>query len=111
MPSRRRAARFVPSSSDCESNAYNLKKPAYGSACSRLTRKVPTIISSFKANPESPVFSWGIAVDGVTAVSWMAGRRGVVTVPVRHNAWVHLGNASFKHFTVHFADGKTEKIP
>jgi hypothetical protein len=91
-------------------HAYNLKKPASDWACSRLTRKVPTIISSFKANEESPVFSWGIALDGVTAVSWMAGSQGVVSVPVRHNAWVHLGNASFVHFTVHFKDGGTEKI-
>jgi len=28
-----------------------------------------------------------------------------------YSAWVHLGNASFKDFTVHFADGRTEKIP
>jgi hypothetical protein len=91
--------------------AYNLRKPASEWACSRLTQRVPTIISSFKANPDSPVFSWGIALDGVSAVSWIAGRPGVVTVPVRHNAWVHLGNASFVHFTVHFANGKTEKIP
>lgn len=92
-------------------HAYNLKKPAYDVGCSRLTQKVPTTIASSKANPESPVFSWGIALDGVTAVSWMAGRQGVISVPVRHNAWIHLGNASFKDFTVHFADGKTEKIP
>jgi hypothetical protein len=92
-------------------HAYNLKKPASDWGCSRLTRTVPVTIESFKANPESPVFSWGIALDGVTAVSWLAGRQGVVTVPVRHNAWVHLGNASFKDFTVHFADGTTGKIP
>jgi hypothetical protein len=92
-------------------HAYNLKKPASQWGCSRLTRKVPTTIESFKANPESPVFSWGIALDGVKAVSWMAGKQGVITVPVRHNAWVHLGNASFVHFTVHFKDGRTEKIP
>ena len=91
-------------------HAYNLKKPASQWGCSRLTRKVPTTIDSFKANDETPVFSWGVVLDGVTAVSWSAGRQGVITVPVRHNAWVHLGNASFVHFTVHFADGKTEKI-
>jgi hypothetical protein len=67
-------------------HAYNLKKPASDWACSRLTQKVPTIISSLKANPESPVFSWGIALDGVTTVSWMAGKQGVITVPVSHNA-------------------------
>ena len=92
-------------------HAYNLKKPASDWACSRLTRHVPTTIASFKANPQSPVFSWGIALDSVTAVSWMAGKQGVITVPVRHNAWAHLGNASFKDFTVHFADGRAEKIP
>jgi hypothetical protein len=92
-------------------HADNLKKPDADWGCSRLTRKVPTTIESFKANPESPVFSWGIALDGVTAVSWSAGKQGIITVPVRHNAWVHLGNASFVHFTAHFADGKTETIP
>ena len=92
-------------------HAYNLKKPASQWGCSRLTRKVPTSIDSLKANDETPVFSWGVALDGVTAVSWMAGRQGVITVPVRHNAWIHLGNASFAHFTVHFADGRTAKIP
>jgi hypothetical protein len=91
-------------------HASNLRKPASAWACSALTRKVPTTIASFKANPESPTFSWGIALDGVTAVSWTAGRQGVITVPVRHNAWAHLGNASFRRFTVHFADGRTEKI-
>jgi hypothetical protein len=92
-------------------HAYNLKKPASQWGCSRLTRKVPTTIGSIKTNEKTPVFSWGVALDGVTAVSWMAGRQGVVTVPVRHNAWVHLGNASFVHFTVHFADGRTKTIP
>jgi hypothetical protein len=92
-------------------HASNLKKPASEWGCTRLSRKVPTTVESFKANPESPVFSWGIARDGVGAVSWTAGRKGVITVPVRHNAWVHLGNASFVRFTVHFVDGRTERIP
>ncbi len=91
-------------------HASNLKKPASQWGCSRLTRKVPTTIGSLKANEETPVLSWGVALDGVTAVSWLAGRQGEITVPVRHNAWVHLGNASFVHFTVHFADGRTKRV-
>jgi hypothetical protein len=85
-------------------------EPASELGCSRLTRDVPTTIVSFKANPASPTVSFGVALDGITAVSWSAGKQGEVTVPVRHNAWVHLGNASFVHFTVHFADGRTQEI-
>jgi hypothetical protein len=91
-------------------HASNLKQPASDLACSRLSRSVPTTIASINANAGSPTFSFGIALDGVTAVSWSAAKHGVVTVPVRHNAWVHLGNASFRNVTVHFAGGRTRKI-
>lgn len=95
-------------------NAQNPKRSASDWGCTRggLTRTLPTTISSFRANEKSSFFSWGIARDGVTAVSWtMAGR--VISVPVRHNAWAYTGASAFSHsaITVHFADGRTQKIP
>jgi hypothetical protein len=84
---------------------------------SPLTQKVPSTVESFRAfkgpHGESPALSWGITLDGATAVSFPANRHLKITVPVKHNVWVYQGkwSAAVRGFTVHFNDGHTETIP
>lgn len=99
--------------------ARNMKPGGYTTGCtSPLTQKLPTTIESFRAwkklggsHQESPALSWGITLDGVTAISFMAGRHEL-TVPVKHNVWVYLGRAAVnKNVVVHFEDGRTQTVP
>ncbi len=99
--------------------ASNMKPGGYTAGCtSPLTQKLPTTIESFRAwkklggsHEESPALSWGITLDGVTAISFMAGRHEL-TVPVKHNVWVYLGRAAVnKSVVVHFQDGRTQTVP
>lgn len=81
---------------------------------SPLTGKVPTAINGFQAfkgpHGESPAVSFGVALDGVAAVSFTAGAR-LTTVPVEHNAWVYEGRyMAVRNFTVLFKNGRTETI-
>lgn len=84
---------------------------AAGMGCgSPLTQNQPTTAVSFKANDETPTISWGIALDSVAAVSFMAGGREV-TVPVNSNVWAYEGAApTLGSLTAHFKDGSTETI-
>jgi hypothetical protein len=98
--------------------ASNVKPGGYMEGCtSPLTQKLPTTVESFRAfkgpQGESPAISWGITLDGVTAISFPVNRRHTVTVPVRHNAWVYVGkwSAAVRGLTAHFQDGHTETIP
>ena len=62
-------------------------------------------------NRERAAFSWGIALDNVTAVSFIAGGQEV-TVPVKNNVWAYHGKKDLigaVPLTVHFTDGSTEK--
>jgi hypothetical protein len=78
---------------------------------------VPSTVESFRAfkgpHGESPALSWGITLDGATAVSFPANRHLTINVPVKHNVWVYLGkwSATVRGFTVHFKDGHTATIP
>src|SRR3954452_22605145 len=91
----------------------------YTEACtSPLTQKVPSTVESFRAfkgpHGESPALSWGITLDGATAVSFPVNRRHLtITVPVKRNVWVYQGkwSAAVRGFTVHFKDGHTETMP
>ena len=59
---------------------------------------------------ESPAVSWGITLDGVTAVSFTAGARKV-TLPVKHNAWVYIGRyMAARDFALHFRNGRTQTL-
>lgn len=96
----------------------NVKRGGYTQGCtSPLTQKVPSTLESFRAfkgpHGESPALSWGITLDGATAVSLPANRHLIITVPVKHNVWVYLGkwSATVRGFTVHFKDGHTATIP
>jgi hypothetical protein len=98
--------------------ASNMKRGGYGTGCaSPLTQKVPSTLESFRAlkgpHGESPALSWGITLDGATAVSFPANRHLTITVPVKHNVWVYQGkwSATVRGFTVHFKDGHTQTIP
>ena len=77
----------------------NDKRGGYTQGCiSPLTQKRPSTVESFRAfkgpHGESPALSWGITLDGATAVSFPANRHLTITVPVKHNVWVYLGKWS-----------------
>jgi hypothetical protein len=98
--------------------ANNMKRGGYTEGCSSpLTQKVPTTLESFRAfkgpHGESPTLSWGITLDGATAVSFPANRHLTITVPVKDNVWVYQGkwSAAVRGFTVQFKDGHTQTIP
>ncbi|MFL5959420.1 MAG: hypothetical protein ACJ75G_04015 [Gaiellaceae bacterium] len=89
----------------------NGKNDASAMGCgSPLTQDQPTTAASFRANDETPTISWGITLDNVTAVSFMASGQGV-TVPVVNNVWAYEGdNGGLESLTVHYADGTTSVL-
>jgi hypothetical protein len=77
---------------------------------SPLTQSEPSTAASFRANESTRAISWGIALDSVTAVSFMANGQEV-TVPVRNNVWAYEGAAATNGtLTARFKDGSTETI-
>ena len=89
----------------------NGKNDAAAMGCgSPLTQKQPTTVASFQANEATPPISYGIALDSVTAVSFMAGGQEV-TVPAKNNVWAYEGNNSaIGSLTVHLNNGTTETV-
>jgi hypothetical protein len=89
----------------------NGKNDAAAMGCgSPLTQGKPTSAASFQRSEGTPPISFGIALDSVTAVSFVAGGQEV-TVPVKNNVWAYEGNNSaIDSLTVHFNDGSTETI-
>jgi hypothetical protein len=87
------------------------KNDAAAMGCgSPLTQSQPTTAASFRANEAVPPITWGIALDGVTAVSFRAGGQEV-TVPVKNNVWAYEGqNSALEGWRVHFADGTTSVL-
>ena len=86
----------------------NGKNDAAAMGCgSPLTQSQPTTGQSFQANEATPPINYGIALDSVTAVSFMADGQEV-TVPVKDNVWAYEG--AIGSLTVHFDDGSTETI-
>jgi hypothetical protein len=87
------------------------KDDAAGMGCgSPLTQSQPSTAATFARNEASPAISWGIALDSVAAVSFMAGGHEV-TVPVNNNVWAYEGAApTHGSLTAHFKDGSTETI-
>lgn len=82
-----------------------------GMGCgSPLTQSQPTTAASFNVNHER--ITWGVTVDGVTAVSFIAGGKRV-TVPVVRNVWVYQGDYKGvpDSLAVHRANGSTETVP
>ena len=75
-----------------------------------LSKSRPITIGSARPNRATPLVSYGLALDGVTAVSFMAG--GIeTTVPVKDNVWAYEGqNGAFRSVTVHWEDGSTQTL-
>ncbi len=93
------------------SNATTAEGAAAMGCGSPLTQSQPATIASFRANQDTPPISWGIALDSVRAVSFMASGQEV-TVPVKNNVWVYQGdNSGLDTLTVHFNNGSTETMP
>ena len=89
----------------------NGKSDAAGMGCgSPLTQSQPSTAATFARNQTSPAISWGVTIDAVTAVSFMADGHEV-TEPVTNNVWAYEG-APPTHGTItaHFKDGSTEPI-
>jgi hypothetical protein len=79
-----------------------------------LTQSDPVTISSFvrvKNGPNAtPPLSYGIAKDGITAVSFTAHGREQ-TVPVKNNVWFYEGNSNIlASITIHYANGSTRTL-
>lgn len=76
-----------------------------------LSDAQPTTISTWGGNrPGQPTVSFGVARDGVTAISFMAQGREV-TVRVKHNVWAYEGDSAVQaSATVHYADGRTATL-
>ena len=75
-----------------------------------LTNRQPTTVGQVRPDYSLPPLSWGVTLDSVAAVSFMAGGREV-TVPVKNNVWSYEGaNSALQSLTVHFTDGNTQTI-
>lgn len=79
-----------------------------------LTQYEPVTIASsvrVKNGPHAtPPLSYGIAKDGITAVSFTA-HGGEQTVPVKHNVWFYEGNSNvLRSITIHYANGSTRTL-
>ena len=72
-----------------------------------LSRSHPSTVFLYGQDPGITPPTFGIALDGVTAVSFEADGREV-TVPVKDNVWIYPGDVFFSAYsrlTAHFADG------
>ncbi len=75
-----------------------------------LSATQPITISSFRRGPHEPPVSFGVARDGVTAVSFRAHGHEV-TVPVNHNVWAYEGTSNvLRSAIVHYASGTTTTL-
>jgi hypothetical protein len=76
----------------------------------QLSQKRPTTWADFGATWSGLPFTWGLALDNVTSVSFVAGGRKL-TLPVKNNVWAYGGGKSeLTAVTVHFADGSTRTV-
>jgi hypothetical protein len=96
----------------CLANVYppgsSNAKGGYGCGDS-LSQSQPITIGSEQPNPATPPISYGLAMDGVTAVSFMA--EGVeTTVLVKDNVWAYEGQANLQSVIVHWADDSTQTL-
>jgi hypothetical protein len=92
-------------------NHGNLLLASYGNA---LTQAEPITVGSFvrvKNGPNATLpLSYGIAKDGITAVSFMA--HGIEkSVPVKDNVWFYEGRSNvLGSITIHYTDGHTQTL-
>jgi hypothetical protein len=74
-----------------------------------LSRSRPITIVSEQVNRSTPRVSYGLALDGVTAVSFRAGG-AEKTVPVKDNVWAYEGQANLRAIAVHWENGSTQTL-
>jgi hypothetical protein len=74
-----------------------------------LSRSRPITIASEQTNHSTPRVSYGLALDGVTAVSFTAGG-AETTVAVKDNVWTFEGQANLRAITVHWENGSTQTL-
>ena len=74
-----------------------------------LSKSRPITIASERTNRATPPVSYGLAMDGVTAVSFRA-RGTETTVPVKDNVWAYEGQAHLRSVTVHWENGSTQTL-
>jgi hypothetical protein len=75
-----------------------------------LSKSRPTTIASERTNRATPPVSYGLAIDGVTAVSFKAHGHQT-TVPVKNNVWAYEGqNGALRSVTVQWENGSTQTL-
>ena len=75
-----------------------------------LSKSRPITIGSERPNRATPPVSYGLAMDGVTAVSFKAHGHQT-TVGVKNNVWAYEGqNGAFHAVTVHWENGRTQTL-
>ncbi len=74
-----------------------------------LSRSHPSTVFVYGQDPNVTPPTFGIALDGVTAVSFKVKGKEI-TVPVKDNVWIYPDDVFFNAYsrlTAHFADGST----
>jgi hypothetical protein len=87
-------------------------RPAGGSGLEcgdSLSKTRPVTLGSERLSRATPPVSYGLALDGVTAISFMAGGTKT-TVPVKDNVWTYEGQANLRSVTVHWRNGSTQTL-
>jgi hypothetical protein len=75
-----------------------------------LSKSRPITIASERTNRATPPVSYGLAIDGVTAVSFKAHGHQT-TVPVKNNVWAYEGqNGALRSVTVQWENGSTQTL-
>lgn len=83
----------------------------YAVSCGdRLDQDHPTTIESERPNLSVPTLTFGVAIDGVRSVSFMAEGQEVA-VRVQDNVWAYEGESSgLDTLTLHFEGGSTQVL-
>jgi hypothetical protein len=75
-----------------------------------LSKSRPITIESERPNRATPLVSYGLAINGVTAVSFKAHGHQT-TVPVKNNVWAYQGqNGALHSITAHWENGSTQTL-
>lgn len=75
-----------------------------------LSHSRPITVGSEQVNQATPPVTYGLAINGVTAVSFKAHGHQT-TVAVKNNVWAYQGqNGAFRSITVHWENGSTQTL-
>ncbi|HET9677974.1 MAG TPA: hypothetical protein VFP21_10780 [Solirubrobacterales bacterium] len=80
-----------------------------------LTQDEPVTFTTVFRHPGDPTYAYGVARDGVTAVSFAVGHDQRVTLPVQHNFFAYEsepgnGPHAFRDVSVTFSDGTVQPV-